>query len=262
MSEGRIVFITRCTLIVFMCHLLSCQKETSTGQGIPGPDNLQIHFKPIVGPDPLVFGETYTNAFAEDYSIKTFKFYLHGLEFINSQNNTTFRIDKNNHYLINVQDTGSTPIKLNLPSSSYDRISFIIGVDSVRNVSGAQTGALDPALGMFWTWSTGYIMAKLEGNSPVATTPNNVIEYHIGGFKGAESVLRKVTLNFPATQKLVLKQETTSDITITADIDSWFRHPNPIRISQKPVAMTPGILATQIADNCSNMFTVVEIVNE
>ncbi len=263
MSEARNFLITRCTLRFLIFHLLlSCQKETSTDHRVQTPENLQIYFKPIIGPEALVFGNTYTNAFAEDYSISTFKFYLHGLEFINSQKNTSFRIDKDNHYLINVKDSGSPSIKLNVPVASYDRISFIIGVDSIRNVSGAQTGALDPAHGMFWTWSTGYIMAKLEGNSPVATTPNNVIEYHIGGFKGAESVLRKVTLNFPATQKLVLKQETTSDITITADIDSWFRHPNPIRISQKPVAMTPGTLAAQIADNYANMFTVAEIVNE
>jgi hypothetical protein len=263
MSQGRIVLITRCTLFVFMFYLLlSCQKETSSDHGVQTPENLQIYFKPIVGPDALVFGKTYTNAFAEDYSINTFKFYLHGIEFINLQKNISFRIDKNNHYLINVKDSGSSLIKLNVPLASYDRISFIIGVDSILNVSGAQTGALDPAHGMFWTWSTGYIMAKLEGNSPVATTPNNVIEYHIGGFKGSEGVLRKVNLDFPVTQNLILKHGTTSNITIAADIDSWFRHPNPIRISQKPVAMTPGTLAAQIADNYANMFTVAEIVNE
>ena len=37
-----------------------------------------------------------------------------------------------------------------------------LGVDSLRNVTGVQTGALDPAMDMYWTWNTGYVMAKLE----------------------------------------------------------------------------------------------------
>lgn len=216
----------------------------------------------MVDTEELVFGKMYQNAFAESYSIKTFKFYIHGIQLSNSQTNTIFRIDKSNHYLINGNDSLGNYVDLDIPRSAYDRISFIIGVDSSRNVSGAQSGALDPGQGMFWTWSTGYIMAKLEGHSPVAATVNNVIEYHVGGFKGTESVLRSVTLDFPAFQKVDLRQETHSSITIKANINSWFNGINPIRISQKPVSMTPGKLATELADNYSNMFTVVDIVNE
>jgi hypothetical protein len=50
-------------------------------------------------------------------------------------------------------------------------IRFLLGVDSARNVSGIQTGALDPARGMFWTWNSGYVMAKIEGSSPSAHVP-------------------------------------------------------------------------------------------
>jgi hypothetical protein len=253
--------VSFCLLMAACCLLASCQKEVSDNQ-IPGPANLQVHFKPMVDAEELSVGKVYKNSFDEDYSVRAFKFYIHGIELSNSRTNDVFRLNKNDHYLINATDPSTSVVILSVPSSVYDGINFFIGVDSIRNVSGAQIGALDPAQGMFWTWSTGYIMAKLEGNSPSAQTPNNVIEYHIGGFRGAENVIRKISLNFPSGQQLDVKAGSRCAINITANINRWFNHTTAIRISEKPVSMTPGTLATQIADNYATMFTVAEIVHE
>ena len=88
------------------------------------------------------------------------------------------------------------------------------------------------------------------------------MEYHVGGFKAGESAIRKVSLDFPVLKKLELKQGTQGSIRISANINGWFNNVHAIRIKDKPVSMTPGSLATQIADNYSKMFTAVEIVNE
>jgi hypothetical protein len=45
--------------------------------------------------------------------------------------------------------------ELNTSLKNITAIKFLLGVDSLKNVSGIQTGALDPAKGMFWTWNTG-----------------------------------------------------------------------------------------------------------
>ena len=248
-------------LLAICLILISCKKENSRGAN-QNTASFMIAFKGVVDADDLTIGKMYKNSFAEEFSVKTFKFYLHGIELENTQTNVISRIDKDIHYLISISNPGAAAIQLLLTPGVYDRINFIIGVDSIRNMSGAQTGALDPAQGMFWTWSTGYIMAKLEGTSPVAATPNNVIEYHIGGFKAGESAIRKVSLDFPTLQKLTLKQGVQGSINITANINRWFNSVHTVRISDKAVSMTPGALAKQIADNYSNMFTVVEIVNE
>ena len=255
-----LINLTSC-LLAICCVLTSCKKERSGGIN-SAPVNFQIAFKAVVDGDDLILGKIYKNSFAEEYSVKTFKFYIHGIELINTRTNTIARVEKNNHYLINPADPQGGLVQLSLPAGVYDRLNFIIGVDSIRNVSGAQTGALDPAQGMFWTWSTGYIMAKLEGTSPVAATPNNVVEYHVGGFKAGESVLRKVTLDFPVAEKLELKQGAHGSINLTANINRWFSPVHAIRIRDKAVSMTPGTLATQIADNYSTMFTVAKIINE
>lgn len=264
MSNGHFTDVFRFVypIVLFSILLSSCQKDLLNVNESQRQANLQIRFSPTVDGSKLILGKSYKNAFTEEYSITTFKFYIHRIELMNSQTNTSFQVDKSQHYLVNLTDSSTSYIELAVPSATFDRIGFVIGVDSIWNVSGAQTGALDPAQGMFWTWSTGYIMAKLEGNSPAAATPDQVIEYHIGGFKGADNVLRKIILDFPASQTIDLKQRNLSTITITANINSWFHQVNPVRISENPVSMTPGTLAAKIADNYSKMFTVVQVVNE
>lgn len=91
----------------------------------------------------------------------------------------------NSYHLINEEGTASKSFSFFVMPTQYNSLSFLIGVDSLKNVSGAQTGGLDPLNGMFWTWNTGYIMFKMEGNSPSSSVVNNKIEYHIGGFSGA-----------------------------------------------------------------------------
>jgi hypothetical protein len=163
---------------------------------------------------------------------------------------------------VNFGDQNSTRISLKAVPATYNRIAFTIGVDSIRNVSGAQTGALDPAKGMFWTWNTGYIMAKLEGNSGVSNQPNQVFEYHIGGFSGSENVVQKITLAFPLNSAVGFLPERGTLITITANANGWFSGPNPTSIALAPVCTTPGVLAKSIASNYANMFEVVNIVTE
>jgi hypothetical protein len=76
-----------------------------------------------------------------------------------------------------------------------------LGVDSIRNVSGIQTGALDPLKGMFWTWNSGYVMAKLEGSSESSNSAGNRFTYHIGGFRPGMNVLKTIDLIIPRRKR-------------------------------------------------------------
>ena len=260
---NRIVFqpATFFGFILFFAFT-SCQKELKFDKQPVTEHNIVLKFKAVVETSDLQFGKTYLNFFDEPYSVSKFKFYIHGIEMINTDSGKVFSINKSNYYLVDFGDSNTTTLQLQIYPYAYNRIGFVIGVDSARNVSGAQTGALDPAKGMFWTWNTGYIMAKLEGNSPFAATPNNAFEYHIGGFKQTENVVKKLTLLFPFAQNIDLKPGKTTALTITANVNAWFFNPHDIRLADNPVCTTPGILATQIAENYSKMFTVVSIIND
>ena len=255
-----------CILFIILACSVSCKKEFSA-EDLPAPiivndHNLVLRFKAVVDTNPLEFGKTYSNYFGEPFSVNTFKFYVHGIEMINTDSGKVFKISANNYYLVDFSDSNTTKLKLNIQPYQYNRIGFVIGVDSARNVSGAQTGALDPAKGMFWTWNSGYIMAKLEGNSPNSTAANNTFEYHIGGFKEPDNIIKKLTLLFPFAQNIDLKPGKSSEITVTANINSWFYSPYDIKFSENPVCTTPGPLARQISENYSKMFIVTQIINE
>lgn len=239
-------------VLIVVSLLCSCQKEPKSTQGTT---NLQLKFEARVDANPFSFGTTYTNGLGESYTVKTFKFYIHDIV-LKTASGVEFPIGSTVHYFVNFADTASLRIPLSVTAKEYTSISFKIGVDSTRNFSGAQTGALDPTNGMFWTWNTGYIMAKLEGNSPVSTASNNAFEYHIGGYKAGENVIRSTTLGFPSGAALSVTEKGNSVITISANINKWFDGAHPLKIASNPLCTTPGALAMLYADNYQQLFTV------
>jgi hypothetical protein len=209
----------------------------------------KIQFVNTVGDSPLqLFDKTYTNPFGEPFELSKFKYYISHLSYVDEQGRTT-NMD-GNYFLVNEEDSGSKSITL-ASASAIRSISFMIGVDSMRNISGVQTGSLDPANGMFWTWNSGYIFAKLEGRSDSSRAPAHSFSWHIGGFKKNQNAARFVTLSIP-----VNGASSQGALIIRADVLAWFNAVHALRISQSPLCHQPGELAMKVADNFSQMFSV------
>src|SRR5690606_1551843 len=159
---------------------------------------VEIQFEHFAGNSPLIIDgiARYTNAHGDGFTVRLFKYYISNVVLITDQGDRF--VEPESYHLINQAESSSLYLNLQaVPAGNYTKVQFLIGVDSLRNVSGAQTGALDPLNDMFWTWSTGYIMAKMEGNSVQSTAPGQVLNFHIGGFAGAYSVLQEVVLELP-----------------------------------------------------------------
>ena len=218
---------------------------------------LRLSFKQTAGNQPLSLNGSYTTPLGEPITITAFKYYISNIELVGPAGKT----DKiyNNYFLIDAKEPATNSVVVMAPGTNYTAIRFVVGVDSARNVSGVQTGALDPALGMFWTWNTGYIMAKLEGKSAVSTAPQQGVTYHIGGFKSAESVLEPITMPLP--QPVVLKTSGTSEVVLSANALSWFAGAANVKIADESFCMNPGPLAQKIAANYRKMFAVVAVNN-
>jgi hypothetical protein len=241
---------------------LGCQRELSQMAEMPVQTfQLKLSFKPVADGVTLEYNKSLKNHMQETYSVSAFKFYITRVRLVNGANNTGSIIGENEHFLIDASSATTSNISIKALPGQYDQLEFMLGVDSIRNVSGSQTGALDPTNGMFWTWNSGYIMAKLEGISPVSNQPNQRFEYHIGGFKGEENVARKIILSFPQNQPLSFLPGTANTINLSANVNAWFNGPNNISIAANPVCMTPGALAKKVAENYSGMFTITDIVN-
>jgi hypothetical protein len=222
------------------------------GQGI-----LKITFINVVKKAPMILRSVnYINPFEETYSINKFKYYVSNIVLQSSEKSFS---ENDSYHLINQGDSASLSFAFAIPAGSYNLISFLLGVDSLHNVSGAQTGALDPVNDMFWTWNSGYVMAKMEGTSP-ASALNNVFEFHIGGFSGANQVLKKIFFKL-SPKALLIHGNKTSEILIESDANAWWQQPNDIKISGTPNITSPGLSAKKISDNYSKMFTLKEIIN-
>ena len=167
--------------------------------------------------------------------------------------------EKESYHLVDLANAESRELTLTMNNGSYQQLEFTVGVDSIRNVSGAQTGALDPMLGMFWTWNSGYIFAKLEGQSPQSTALQQKFIYHIGGFRTGENALRKIVLNMPADKPIQLGK--TKMVVIDVDLARWFDGAHKISIATAPALMTPGRQSLLIADNYATMFTLYNVIN-
>jgi hypothetical protein len=243
---------------LFAAMLAGCQQEMEDNGGTRHQYPLRLTFNNFAGTEPLALNTPYTNPHGEDITITMFKYYVSNISLVDVAGNETKL--PNTYFLIDQNTPSSASFELTAPGSEYKAIHFLLGVDSLRNVTGVQTGALDPANAMFWTWSTGYIMAKMEGTSTKSTAPFSGVTYHIGGFKTGESALRTVTLNLP--ENVVLKTTATSEIVIDGDAMKWFKGVHDIKIATDAFCMNPGALAMNIADNYAEMFSVKEVKNQ
>jgi hypothetical protein len=99
------------------------------------------------------------------------------------------------YYLLDLSKPASLLLNLtDIPAGNYTEMKYIMGVDSTRNVSGAQTGALSTSNAMFWDWNSGYIMIKAEGISPNSSSKS--FTFHLGGFAGVNNIVTQKSTNF------------------------------------------------------------------
>jgi hypothetical protein len=163
------------------------------------------------------------------------------------------------YFLVDEDDDASKSIEIpNVPAGDYKSVSFTIGVDSLRNVSGAQTGALDPANGMFWSWNTGYIFVKMEGASPAAT--GNDLTFHIGGISTQVNTIRKVTLAL-TNENITVRKNIAPEIHLFVDLNKMFSGVNTIDFATLSTTMGDAN-SVKVADNYASMFSVDHVHNE
>ncbi len=214
---------------------------------------MQVMFEHKVGDKAITLNsETYTSHHGEQFTVSLFKYYISNVV-LTAEDGSTYT-EPESYHLINEADAASKTFNLNdVPAGKYKSITFMIGVDSIRNVSGAQTGALDPANEMFWSWNNGYIMAKFEGTSPQSQGTDNKVMYHVGGFKGEHSVLRTVTLNFHHAMEV---NNNSLHTHINVNLGKWFHGDNHIMFAMVDKVHMPGEMAKKMADNYQHMFSI------
>jgi hypothetical protein len=213
-----------------------------------------IHFRALVHGEPLQMNKKYRNPFGEIFGISRFRFYAGKMAPVYMD--TAFKTNiTSSYHLIDFTDSASTYIELPVNAGDFNGIQFLLGVDSADQTRGAQSGALDPARGMFWTWNSGYLSFKMEGFSPVSSQPAHMMVYHIGGYRYPYSTVWKVRINTPNNEVSRITKENKITVVVAIDLDYFFDGQNPLHIKDISSCTTPGELARKISENFIGTFT-------
>ncbi|MBO9733092.1 MAG: hypothetical protein J7623_30910 [Chitinophaga sp.] len=241
------------------CLLINALLAQSQQPAAPAVASLQLSVTHVVGTQPLVRKTvTYINPSGEPFTITRFRYFLSNFSLENVNGERV--VLPVSYFLVDDGLDMSKIIRLDsVPAGRYKSLQFLIGVDSIRNMSGIQSGALAVESGMFWTWNSGYIMAQIEGHSPVINTPMQEFLFHAGGYKSKDQVLKYVSLPFPQT--LTIAGNKQPRVHLTADVEKWFL-PDTVSFKNTVVIMAPGVKARQLANNYQHMFQITGIIYE
>lgn len=240
--------------------LTACKDENPSNEG-----SLTIEFQHFFGTAPLKIGSSYTNSSNETFTLTTFDYFVSNIVLQKADGSSYIVPQESSYFLIKLSEGNKSLIHLNnIPLGDYKSITFMIGIDSLRNTMepARRTGALDiggRAEGMYWTWNTGYIFLKMEGNSEaVPDTQDKRFYFHIGGYGGYSTPtinnLRTVKIDFPQ-ENLKIAAGKNSLLHLKVDASKIFSTPNTIKIADNPNVMFSPFSAN-IADNYANMFSL------
>jgi len=175
----------------------------------------------------------------EELEFQTLKFYLSNVAL--ERTDGSWWEASEQYFLIDAASSNSIPEVKGIPAGTYKGIRFMIGVDSTRNVSGAQEGALAVSNEMFWNWNTGYIFMKAEG----VETSAGSFSYHLGGFTGLNAANPMVVFSFgQAYLDMAPNQAATSHFMI--DMAALWNQ--GLTVSQTGSIHMPGVKAKSAMD--------------
>lgn len=194
----------------------ACKKSDS----VPPNARLKIHFSNEANGQPIVLGTgNYVNAAGNHYNVDLLKYYISNVILVRADS-TEYTL--RNYDLVNAAVPESETVILDsVVNGDYIGIKFYMGVDQTRNHTGAQDGALDPINGMIWTWNTGYIFFKHEGNFTDSNGTTRPLTLHFGtdlALTQAQIAIPKLSIN-GADRTLSLKLNLDSVYAAVARID-------------------------------------------
>jgi hypothetical protein len=187
-------------------------------------------------------------------TFSTYKYYVSNFKLKKADG--TWFVHPEGYFLVDLSNNASGTLNLgSIPEGEYTEMEYTMGVDSLRNCSGAQTGALSTTNNMFWSWNSGYIMIKAEGQSPNAAMGD--FAFHLGGYKGDYNVVTKKTVSFSSNNLTVTKDKNSQVHIKSFMAKTWHTTGS---ISSGSMIMMPNATAKQMATDFYSSFSFSHLV--
>lgn len=212
---------------------------------------MTLNFSHYFNSQPIVYGaQNYVNNANDTMSISNLSYRISNIQLKDKLKNTW--IDIGTYNLNQGDDAFKYIITINkVPAGLYDFIRFNLGVDSLANSTGEQIGALDPALGMYWNWTSGYIFYRLEGRTSDLTT----FSLDVGGNKN----LVNKALDLSAFK---IKNATNGmDVEIKMDLGKFFNTPNiyDLKVDKRNIHNANEPSLTKLVPNMNTMLILQDV---
>lgn len=248
-------------LLATIVMIGSCKKDTKAADPAPEPPSgagtVKVSFNAMVDSLPLVFGDSYLNENGDTFTVSKFKYFISNVVLTASDGSKYTEAES--YHLMDHANTGKQSfIMSNVPKGTYKSMSYMIGVDSARNTSGAQENDLSPSLDMYWGWLTGYIMLKFEGSSPQSGNFNQGLFFHIGGYYDPYNAVKTCSLTFG--QDLIVNVDKSPQVKLKTNVNELFRNPTTLDFLSNYDITSKGLRANAFANNYANMITYETII--
>lgn len=239
------------TIFIMAISISSCKKDDNDG-----PGDVTISFEYVFGSNALPWAINQTMLHpktGDSLTFTTFAFYLTNVR-LQLEDGSWWEEADSYHIICAACEDASSFTMEDVPNGKYVAMEYTLGVDSARNVSGAQTGALSPANGMYWDWNSGYIMLKAEGSSPQSST--GAFTFHLGGFSGDNNVVTEKATDFFGDE-LTVSADNTPELVFWANpARLWHSSPS---VSVTNTIHMPGEAATDMATDFYSNITFREM---
>ena len=202
-------------------------------------NKLSIRFQPYWGDQKITLHQkiAFKNT-GDSVVFSKAKFYVNHLSFWSG----TQKTNTEEVYLIDLEN--NEIIEISTLQNQVDKIQFLLGTDSVMNVAGAMGGNLDPIHGMYWTWQSGYINVKIEGEYFLKNGDVEKFVYHLGGYKA------------PYASNLWIERNSLAKSN-DFEIQCQFQNIIEDRILQTDFnIMTPSLKSKQMLESFGNSFFI------
>ena len=129
-------------ITTFIISLSSCKDDDPAPVPVDPTGTVYFRFDNVIDGQPVTYGDLiYINEAGNVYSVDMLKYYISNIVFIKDDNTP---VAVSNYELIDESLDTSQYFAVTLPAGNYKSFRFLMGVDSIKNVSGAQAGELDP----------------------------------------------------------------------------------------------------------------------
>jgi hypothetical protein len=246
----KIIYISILTIAFFG----ACKKDKEIEEvvDVKTIQTAKLHVHNTVGNQAVNYSTIYTDNLGKRFNISLFRYYITNLKFI--KDDGTEILSSTKTILVNPDIADYT--LGDFPVGSYKGIKFTIGVDSVSNHS-------DPTLlpesnplsiqtpPMHWSWNSGYIFMKFEGNSDTTSTNNGSLNqplvYHIG----LDKYLKTVQIN----SAFSITSDKEKELVLQADVKKWLNGVN-LKTETETHSFNFSGTADKLTNNINSMFSL------